>query len=161
VIDTPLLVVGHGPAALVVARVASDRGIETLLAGHETIGGEDPVPLDAESVAVLERHGALDILRPFLTSTDPPTVEPNVFEQVLKHHSVADMRVTVFDTLQLVDVVPRDGPGSGLTGVLTDGRARWDVKADAFINADDLPAELPAAIAAAADAVEAVLAAGA
>ena len=36
-VDTPLLVVGSGPAALVVAKVAGGRGQPCLLAGYEVV----------------------------------------------------------------------------------------------------------------------------
>ena len=65
-IDTPLLVVGRGPAALVVAKVAAGYGLACLLVGHEVTGGDSAVALDAGAVATLERHGVLDILRPYL-----------------------------------------------------------------------------------------------
>ena len=37
-----------------------------------------------------------------------------------------------------------------MAGVLSDGRARWEVVADAYVDAADLPATLPDAITAAA-----------
>ena len=37
-----------------------------------------------------------------------------------------------------------------MTGVLTDGRARWEVVADAYVDAAELPTTLPEAITAAA-----------
>jgi hypothetical protein len=162
-IDTPLLVVGRGPAALVVAKVASGWGLSSLVAGHQVVGGDDPVVLDAESVAVLAPHGVFDVLRPYLSAVEPPTIVPATFEAVLKHHCVADMNVTVYDGMELVDRVRVDGgapagPG-GVRGVLTDGRARWEVRADAFVDAADLPGELPAAIPAAARVAAAALAA--
>ena len=45
-VDTPLLVVGKGPAALVVAKVAAAYGLACLLVGHEPTGGDVAV-LDA------------------------------------------------------------------------------------------------------------------
>jgi hypothetical protein len=156
VIDTPLLITGRGPAALVVAKVASGWGLQSLVAGHEPLGGDAPVVLDAEAIAVLSPHGVLDVLRPYLAVAEPPTIDPLVFEQVLKHHCVADMNVTVYDGLDLVERVPQ---GAGVTGVLTDGRARWEVTADAFVDAADLPTDLAAAIPAAARRAAAVLAA--
>jgi len=158
VIDTPLLVVGRGPAALVVAKVASGWGLSSLVAGHEPSGGADPVLLDAEAVAVLSPHGVFDVLRPYLSSVEPPTISPLVFEQVLKHHCVADMNVTVYDGMQLVDRVDA-ASGAGIRGVLTDGRSRWQLTADAFVDAAELPADLPAAIPAAARVAQAILSA--
>ena len=63
-----------------------------------------------------------------------------VFEQVLKHHCVADMNVTVYDGMELVErVTVEPATGDGVRGVLTDGRSRWDVSADAFVDAAELP----------------------
>ena len=156
VIDVPLLIVGRGPGALVVAKVASGWGLASLVAGHEPTGGDEPVELDPEAVAVLAPHGVFDVLRPYLTAAEPPAIAPAVFEQVLKHHCVADMNVTVYDGMRLVDSVRR---GDGVRGVLTDGRARWEITADAFVDAAELPGELPALIPAAAHRAAAVLAA--
>jgi len=142
-IDTPLLVVGHGPAALVIAKVVAGCGTPCLLAGHVVTGGDDPVPLGPDAVAALERHGLLDVLRPYLTATDPVTIAPRDFEEVVKHHCVADLNVTVYDE---VAVVERVAAGPGLHGVLTDGRSRWDLDADRFVDADGLPRALPEAI---------------
>ncbi|MPY91552.1 MAG: hypothetical protein GEV08_00395 [Acidimicrobiia bacterium] len=153
-IDTPLLVVGRGPAALLVARFVSGSSMSSLLAGHEVLGGEVPVVLDPEAVAVLTPHGVLDVLRPYLAAAEPPAIAPATFEEVLKHHCVADMNITVYDGLELVERVRR---GEGVTGVLTDGRARWEVTADAFVDAAELPSWLAAAIPAAAERADAVL----
>jgi hypothetical protein len=153
-IDTPLLVVGRGPAALVVAKVAAAYGLACLLVGHEVIGGDAAVPLGADAVAVLERHGLLDVLRPYLDTVDPPTVAPGAFEEVVKHHCVADLNVTVYDRMAVTE---REPVGRGVRGVLTDGTNRWDVTADLFVDALLLPSALPAAIVAgAAAALEAV-----
>ena len=148
VIDTPLLVTGHGPAGLVVAKVVSGWGLQSLVAGHQPLEGDEPVVLDAEAVAVLTPHGVFDVLRPYLASVEPPSIAPVVFEEVLKHHCVADMNVTVYDGLELVERAPRGD--RGVTGVLSDGRARWEVVADAYVDAAELPAALPEAITAAA-----------
>jgi hypothetical protein len=153
-IETPLLVVGRGPAALVVAKLAGGLGLPCLLAGHVVVGGDVPVVLDADAVAVLQRHGLLDVLRPYLASPDPPAIAPRSFEEVVKHHCVADLNVTVYDG---VAVIERVAAGVGVRGVLTDGRARWDLVADRFVDAGLLPSSLPAAITAgAAAALDAV-----
>jgi hypothetical protein len=144
-IDTPLLIVGPGPAPLVVAKVASGWGLQSLVAGHEPLGDEDPVELDTEAIAVLSPHGVLDVLRPYLAAAEPPAIAPAVFEEVLKHHCVVDMNITVYDGMTLVDAEQR---GKGVGGVLTDGRSRWDIVADAFVDGTTLPTELNAAIAA-------------
>jgi hypothetical protein len=49
-------------------------------------------------------------------------------------------------------IVDRHLVGPGVTGVLTDGKSRWDVRADVFVDANQLPAALPAAITAGATA---------
>ena len=148
-IDTPLLVVGRGPAALVVTKVAAGYGLACLLVGHEVMSGDDPVRLSPDAVIALERHGLVDILRPYLDAVDPPTIRPRAFEDVLKHHCVADLNATVYDQMAVVEPVP---VGRGLRGVLTDGRSRWDLSADLFVDAALLPRTLSAAITAGASA---------
>lgn len=155
-IETPLLVVGRGPAALLVARMVSGAGRPCLLAGHEVLPAGQPATLDAAAVATLEAHGLFDIFRPYLVASSPPAVVPAEFEEVLKGHCVADVNVTVYDGLELVDVVRE---GGGVAGVLTDGRSRWEVRAAAFVDAGELPSELPAAVVAAAEAAAAVMSA--
>jgi hypothetical protein len=153
-IDTPLLVVGRGPAALVVAKVAAGYGLACLLAGHEVIGDHDPVPLDADAAAALARHGLFDVLRPYLETADPPTLTPRDFEDVIKHHCVADLNVTVYDQVAVVERTPI---GRGLRGVLTDGTSRWELSADVFVDAGLLPSALsPAITAGAAAALQAL-----
>ncbi len=154
-IETPLLITGGGPAALVAARVASGSGLQSLVAGHEPVGGEEPVALDPASLAVLTPHGVLDVLRPYLVSSEPPTLMPSLFEGVLKHHCVVDMNITVYDGMAWVDARRHHGR---VTGALQDGHRRVEVSADAHIEADKLPRQLPAAISAGADAANAVLA---
>jgi hypothetical protein len=150
-IDTPLLVVGHGPAALVVAKLAAGRGVPCLLAGHEALDDDTPTALDDAAVDVLVRHGVFDVLRPHLTATAPATIAPSEFEAVVKHHCVADLNVTVYDQ---VDVVQRDLSDDGGRAVLTDGTSRWELHADHFVDAGLLPSALSAAIVAGAAAVE-------
>ena len=137
-IDTPLLVVGRGPAALVVAKLAAGRGLPCLLAGHEPIDDDTRVALDDAAVDVLTRDGVLDVLRPYLTATAPMTIAPRAFEEVVKHHCVADLNVTVYDE---VTVVERDFGDGGGTAVLTDGTSRWELHADRFVDADLLPSD--------------------
>lgn len=156
VIDTALLIIGHGPAPLVVAKVASGYGLQSVVAGHEVLGGETPFVFDSAALEVLRPHGVFDVLRPYLANVDPPAIAPVVFEEVLKHHCVVDMNITVFDGLRLVD---RTSRGGGVSGVLTDGRTRWEVSADAFVDADELPSDLPDTIPASAEVARSVLAA--
>ncbi len=154
-IDTALLVVGTGPGALLVGKLASGRGLGSVIAGHEIMGDDDPAPLSDEAVAILTPHGVFDVLRPYLASHHPVAIEPAAFEEVLKHHCVADMNTTVYDGLQLVEAEPTEG--GGVRGVLTDGRSRWPVTADAFVDAASLPTELSAAVTAAAEVANAIV----
>lgn len=144
-IDTPLLIVGHGPAALVAAKVASAAGLPCLVAGHEIVKDTEPVVLDQRSIDILEPHGVLGVLRPYATAQDPFTIEPAMFEAGLKHHCVADMLITVFDGMSLVESGPTSD-GHGIVGILTDGRGRWELRADAYLDASQLAAELNDAI---------------
>jgi hypothetical protein len=156
-IDVPLLVVGRGPAALVVAKVAAGHGLPCLLAGHEVLGDDEPVALGPDAVAALERHGLVDILRPYVVGLDPFTISGRDFEEVVKHHCVADLNVTVYDE---VAVIERTADVPGLRGVLTDGTSRWELAADQFVDAELLPTALSDAITAgAAAALDATVAA--
>lgn len=156
-IDTALLVVGGGPGALVAAKIAGACGQPCLLAGHRIVADDTPVPLGADEVAILREHGLLDVLRPHLHSLDPLAISPLAFEVVVKQHCVADLNVTVYDDVTVVDRVPE---GRGVRAVLTDGTSRWELHADVFVDADDLPHSLADAIragaAAAHDAIIAV-----
>jgi hypothetical protein len=154
-IDTPLLVVGRGPAALVVAKVAAGCGLPCLLAGHEIVGGDTAVALDAAAVAALERHALVDVLRPHFAALDPFTITPRAFEEVIKHHCVADLNVTVYDEVAVIEL---EVVGRGARGVLTDGTTRWDLDAERFVDADLLPRPLSDAITAGAAVAEAALA---
>lgn len=157
-VDTPLLVVGSGPAALVVAKVAGACGQPCLLAGSTVGVDESPVVLAPDAVTVLEDHGLVDVLRPALHARDPLTISPLVFSEIIKQHCVADVNVSVYDG---VDVVERVVAGGGVDGVLTDGTSRWELHADVFVDADRLPASLSDAIvagaAAALDAIGALV----
>lgn len=153
-IETPLLIVGRGAAALVVAKLAGGHGLPCMLAGHEVVGDDVPVALDADDVAVLTRHGLVAVLRPYFATLDPVTIAPRAFEEVVKHHCVADPNVTVYDD---VEVIERVASGSGLRGVLTDGTSRWELTADCFVDADLLPSSLPAAVTAGAAALHELL----
>jgi hypothetical protein len=156
-IETPLLIVGGGPAALAAAEIASGYRLPSLVVGHLAGCGQHPdhpVALDAGAVEALRPHGVLDVLRPFLAVADPPTLSPRVFEDVLKGHCVADMNVTVYDAMEVVD---RRAQGGGMVGVLTDGSARWEVVADAVIDTAAYPAGLSDAVNRAAAEVRAVL----
>ncbi|MCC6435098.1 MAG: hypothetical protein IT196_08730 [Acidimicrobiales bacterium] len=154
---TGLLIVGGGPGALAAAEIASGYRLPSLVVGHEAGKGpnaEFPVALDGGAVAALTPHGVLDVLRPYLAVADPPTLSPHVFEDILKHHCVADMNVTVYDAMEVTDRRPA---GAGLRGTLTDGSARWDVEAEAFIDTSGYPDGLSDAVNRAASDVRAVL----
>ena len=153
-IDTSLLVVGCGPAALVAAKVASGHGLSSLVAGHEVVADSRPITLSPESLTVLRPHGVLDVLRPYASMQDPFTIAPLAFEQGLKHHCVADMLVTVFDQVSVLDLEPpnpdpdpdRGDRGTAHCGVLTDGRSSWDLHADGYFDAATLVGDLNALI---------------
>ncbi len=156
-VDTPLLIIGGGPGALAAAEIASGFRLPSLVVGHVTAAGpnpEYPVALDDGAVTALDHHGVLGVLRPYLAVQDPPTVSPHVFEDIVKHHCVADMNVTVYDGMDVVEL--QTEPGS-VNGVLTDGRARWELRADALIDTTDFPTDLSAAVNRASVEVAAVL----
>ena len=155
-IVTPLLVLGSGPAGLVAAKVAGACGQPCLLVGHEITSDDAPVELDETAVGVLEEYGLLDVLRPHLLTTRPPTVVPCDFEHVLKQHCVADLNVNVYDRFGIVDRAVR---GRALHGVLSDGTSRWELVADTWIDAGALAASMPAAIPAGAIAARSAMAA--
>lgn len=70
-IDTPVLILGHGPAALVLAKTASGRGLPTLVAGHEPIDAGPAVELSRDALDALAPHGVIDVLRPYATIQEP------------------------------------------------------------------------------------------
>ncbi len=89
-------------------------------------------------------HGLVDILRPYLDAARSVDHRADRdFEEVIKHHCVADLNVTVYDE---VAVIERVTDGSVLRGVLTDGTSRWELAADQFVDADLLPTALSDAI---------------
>lgn len=156
-IDTPLLIVGRGPGALVTAKVVSGRGLACLVVGHEPLDGEEPAVLDDRSQAILERHGVLGVLRPYAASQAPFAIAPRRFEQALKHHCVADTLVTVYDGMEVRDLAP---DGSGVSGVVTDGQRTWRLHADAHLDVDGWPTALNDAIRRAASFGDALLGGG-
>lgn len=142
-IDTPLLIVGHGPAALVAAKLASGIGQSSVVVGHESVENDEPVVLDQQSVDILEPDGVLGVLRPYAADQNPFAIAPVTFEAGLKHHCVVDMLVTVFDGLWVEDL---ELTGSGGIGRLTDGRSNWTFTTDTYLDVSDYPTELNAAI---------------
>lgn len=156
---TPLLIVGGGPGALAAAEIASGARLPSLVVGHVAGQGPDPelpVVLDPDAVEALSPNGVIGVLRPYLAVAEPPTVSPHVFEDVVKQHSIADMNVTVYDAMEVVERRSATEEGA-MEAVLTDGRARWDLVADAVIDTSGFPAGLSAAVNEAAAAVHAVL----
>jgi hypothetical protein len=155
-IDTPLLVVGRGPAPLVAAKVAAGWGLPTLLAGHEPTGADEAAVLGEDELRALSAHRVIDILRPSLVGPGPALVSRSEFESVLKHHCVADVNVTVYDQVEVTDLEP-EGDAGGVRGILTDGRSRWDLHADHYVDGRALAQALPEAVMAGVGAAEAVL----
>ena len=103
-IDTPLLISGSGPAALIIAKLASGRGLSSLIVGHSSSQDETAVLLSKGVVNILSPHGLFDVLRPYLLSHDPVRISRAAFEQVLKHHCVADMNTTVYDNFSFTSI---------------------------------------------------------
>ena len=128
---------------MVAAKVVSGHGLPCLVAGHKSLEDASPVELDQKSLAILEPHGVLSVLRPYATSQEPFTITSLAFENGLKHHCVADMLVTVFDNMSLEDAVAY---GDGVRGKLTDGLKIWDLEADAFLDVNALSSDLNGAI---------------
>lgn len=151
-IETPLLIVGHGPASLVAAKVASGAGLACMIVGHQAVEPSNPVELDEESLAILDPHGVLGVLRPYASSHQPFTIAPELFENGLKHHCVADMLITVYDNMTISDSNTTDSATTalGMTAVLTDGATSWPLVADHFLDTSSLPLGLNEAIHAAA-----------
>ena len=153
-IEVPAIVVGCGPAPLTVAKMLAGRGAPCLLAGHVPVGGREPVALNDPAVAALERHRLLDVLLPYVAAGPPRSISPDDYEDVVKHHCVADVNVTVYDTVSVVD---RRQVAGGVSAVLTDGRSRWDLRARSLVDGAAMPATLSEAIVAAAALVDAMV----
>ena len=154
-IEVPVLVVGPGPAPLTVAKMLAGRGVPCLLAGHTVLPEVGPAPLGPAAVEVLKVHGLLDILHPYLDRNGGSvTISPDIYENVVKHHCVADINVIVYDGVAIVDRLT--GP-SGIEAVMTDGRSRWEVRASQLVDGSDMPTSLPDAIVTAADLVNRLL----
>ncbi|MBV1878832.1 MAG: hypothetical protein KUG79_14415 [Pseudomonadales bacterium] len=168
VIDTPLLIVGNGPAALIIAKLTSGASLGSLVVGHHSSQNDKIITLNQRSLEILKPHGVLNILLPyFLTSTDhesngtnptnaehPCSIKASVFEQVLKHHCVVNMNITLFDGMTVFDIKT---DRHAATATMTDGKSHWQLEADTFVNAYDQPTELNAAIAASATVAKTIL----
>jgi hypothetical protein len=154
-IDVPVLVVGEGPAPLTVAKMLAGRGVPCLLAGHRVRPETAPTPLGPAVVEILKAYGLLDILHPYLDRNGATmTISPDIYENVIKHHCVADVNVTVYDEVAIVD---RHAGPSGVEAAMTLGRSRWEVRASQLVDGSELPASLPEAIVIAADLVNRLL----
>ena len=166
--DSPLLIIGAGPAALVAAKVASGAGLASLLVGDVPRVGQvadpvsvelgDPVELNERSIAILERDGVLGVLRPYAASQDPFAIASPLFCDGLKHHCVADMLITVFDGMALSGSVGEVAGGGAIQAAFDDGRRTWDITADACFDATDESEGLNQAIAFGATFAESLLA---
>lgn len=142
-IDTTLLILGGGPAALVAAKVASGWGVPSLVVGHEPTTDAEPAAIDERSLAILRDNGVLDVLRPYATHQDPFTIVPSTFERALKHHCVADTLITVYDDMVVSDL---SADGAGVRGALCDRRRSWEVRADALLDVSGWPRDLSTAV---------------
>src|SRR4051812_9344672 len=131
------------------------HAIPSLLVGHEAAGGAEVIPLGDAAVAALRQHRLLDVLLPYIGAGPSPAISLDDYEHVLKHHCVADINVTVYDNMAVVE---KRRAGSNVEAVLTDGRARWELHARWLIDDETLPAGLPEAIIAAASVVDRIIA---
>ena len=159
-----VLIIGGGPGALAAAEIASGVQLASLVVGHESGKGPDadvPVSLDERAAQVLDHHGVLEALRPYLYRVEPPTLSPHVFEDVLRQHCAADLYVTMYDTIEILQLTAApgdDGTSSHCEAILTDGHSRWDLSADAMIDTAGYPPSLPDAVNRAAADIASVLA---
>ena len=142
-IDTPLLIVGGGPAALIIGTVAAGYSLGSLIVDHESLGSDDAVELDDEAVALLKPHGVINVLKPYATSMNPFVITAALFEKVLKHHCVVNMNITLYDGMDLRDL-KRDGDGAHCS--ISDGHNEWAIKADRLVDTTKLPTDLNGAI---------------
>ena len=142
-IDTPLLIVGGGPAALVVATVVSGYSMGSLIIGHEPVCADELVELDADVLEILKPHGVINVLLPYADSIDPVVINASVFEQVLKHHCVVNMNITLYDGMVLSNV-KREGPGA--SAIMIDGQTQWSISADHLVDTSGISVDLNDAI---------------
>ena len=142
-IDTPLLIVGGGPAALIIGTVAAGYSLGSLIVGHESLGGDEAVQLDDEALALLKPHGVINVLKPYATSTEPFVITAALFEKVLKHHCVVNMNITLYDGMEILNLTP---DGDGANGTFSDGHTEWAIKADRLVDTTQLPTDLNGAI---------------
>jgi len=154
-IDTPLLIIGGGIAALLVGQMVSDASLSSLIVGHNAFSGDEAVELDQDSIALLRPHGILNVLNPYAVSQEPLTISQVVFEKVLKHHCVVNMNITVYDDMEIQGLTTE---GEGASATLSDGKTQWQVHADRFIDTSELATDLNGAIKAGAALAQGILA---
>lgn len=142
-IETPLLIIGGGPAALIAATVASGYSMGSLIVGHEPVCPDESVKLEAGVLDILKPHGVINVLLPYADATDPVVIKASVFEQVLKHHCVVNMNITLYDGMSVSDL-RREGEGAHLT--ISNGETRWSVSADYLIDTSKVSTDLNTAI---------------
>ena len=142
-IDTPLLIVGGGPAALIIGTVAAGYSLGSLIVGHESLDSDEAVELDDEALALLQPHGVINVLKPYATSTEPFVITAALFEKVLKHHCVVNMNITLYDGMEVLDLKPE---GDGARCTISDGHTQWAIKADKLVDTTNFPADLNGAV---------------
>lgn len=141
-IDTPLLIVGGGPAALIVATIASGYSLSSLIVGHESQDNDDLFELDDKTIALLKPHGVINVLRPYAESLEPFVITAALFEKVLKHHCVVNMNITLYDGMELLDLTP---DAAGAKAIMSDGQVQWLIQADYLVDTTSLPTDPGAA----------------
>ena len=154
-IDTPLLIVGGGPAALIVGTVASGYSLSSLIVGHESKDSDEMFGLDDKAIALLKPHGVINVLRPYAESYEPFVITASLFEKVLKHHCVVNMNITLYDGMELLDLSP-DGDGAKAT--MSDGETQWLIRADHLVDTSNMPTSPNAATREGAAIAEAIVA---
>jgi hypothetical protein len=142
-IDTPLLLVGGGPAALIVGTVVAGYSLGSLIVGHESMDSDESVVLDDETIALLKPHGVINVLKPYATSLEPFVITAALFEKVLKHHCVVNMNITLYDGMELLDLTLE---GIGASCTISDGQTEWAIKADRLVDTGEMPTDLNRAI---------------
>lgn len=115
-----------------------------MIAGHSSSQDQTAVLLSKGAVNILSPHGLFDVLRPYLLSHDPVHISRAAFEQVLKHHCVADMNTTVYDNFSFTPI--RNDIEARWSGIISDGTSSWDICADAWIDTAKISADLQTAI---------------
>ena len=142
-IDTPLLIIGGGPAALVIGTVASGYSLGSLIVGHQSTDSDNTLELDEEAIVQLKPHGVINVLRPYAQNMEPFLITEALFEKVLKHHCVVNMNITVYDGMDLLELT---AVGEGAKAVISDGQTQWTITADHLVDTTSLPADTNGAI---------------